>query len=279
MARIVGESGAWKTFVDELRGYGLAIVRPTDIEPLLNQLRAGYQESVDRRRDETAERLREGENKIGRLRAERGLFRVLINWFKIREAKAIIPLLRVKEQRYIEALRRNIERLEELPNTPGMAGAEAELQVIERLKSLRYDHVVFNDVHLQADRFIRFEGHPLQSAQLDHVVLSPAGIFVIETKRWSRDFAASGGFHDPFQQVQRASYLCYALLKERFGKLRVRSIIAFQGHLPSQPSNSYVKVLPVDRLADYISRFKQREIEDAELRAVREFFERHVSPS
>ena len=68
---------------------------------------------------------------------------------------------------------------------------------------------MISDIILHAKRHINFDGTTLQSAQIDHLVLSPSGIFVVETERWSEDFVASGDYHDPFDQVRRAAYLCY----------------------------------------------------------------------
>jgi hypothetical protein len=135
---------------------------------------------------------------------------------------------------------------------------------------------VFNYVRLEATRYIHFNGAALMSAQLDHVVLSPAGVFVVETKRWSRRFVESGDFHDPFQQLSRANYLCFDLLRQRFGKTRVRSIIASSGDLPPAPRDSYIKVLRPDDLARYIASFRIVELPPERLRDTYEFFERRV---
>ena len=116
----------------------------------------------------------------------------------------------------------------------------------------------------------------LQSAQIDHLVLSPAGVFVIETKRWSRHFVEFGQYHDPFDQIQRSGYLCYDRLRTRFGKIRVRSVIACAGKLPSAPQDSQVKVLPVAELVGYILWFRQPELEPDRLLQVRHYLQRFV---
>lgn len=113
---------------------------------------------------------------------------------------------------------------------------------------------------MDSRRFIKFNDVPLQSAQLDHVVLSPAGVFVIETKCWSRQFSESGHYHNPFDQVQRARYLCWDLLKAEYGKLPVRAIILTSGSLPAAPPDSYTKVLHPKDLAGYITWFNKQEL-------------------
>src|SRR5262249_49838295 len=136
--------------------------------------------------------------------------------------------------------------------------------------------VVFNDVRLEATRRIRFDGIGLMSAQLDHVVLTPAGVFVIETKRWSNRFVESGDFHDPFDQVSRANYLCYDLLREIFGKTRVRSIIACAGRLPEAPRDSYIRVVRPESLTNYIMAFRKTELAPELFSQLESFFEYRV---
>ena len=197
--------------------------------------------------------------------------RRLINWFKIQLREAEIDELREAERSYIGRLSSNIGWVERLPGSPELAGARAELAVIEQLRRLPAENTVLNDVQLRATRFIQFNGIPLQSAQIDHLVLSPAGVFAIETKLWSRQFAESGRYHDPFDQIQRAGYLCFDLLREQFGKIHVRQIIACAGSLPPAPEGAHVKVLPIGQLNGYITWFKERALVPGEIVRVQEF--------
>lgn len=197
---------------------------------------------------------------IAALAAERGFFKRIANWFRVRAFKAEIATLHQADSRYSSALDSTIAYVRSLLNSPELAGAQAELAVIDRLRMLPSSAVVFNDVRLEATRHIHFNGAALMSAQIDHVVLTPAGVFVIETKNWGHRFVEAGDFYDPFEQVSRASYLCYDLLRENFGKTRVRSIIASVGRLPNAPADSYVKVVSPERLNGYISGFRNAEL-------------------
>jgi len=277
MATVIGNSGAWREITDELGRRGLDVRQPSDLDPLLTVLRETYQPSVDRKKAEIAQGVASQEKRITDLRSEKGFWRSLANWFRIQGSKMVIAQLYSDERRYIASLSENIRRLDTLRNSGELAGARAELDVIARLARLSAEHTVFNDIRLTADRFIRFNGAPLQSAQIDHLVLSPAGVFVIETKRWSRHFVESGDYHNPFDQIQRSAYLCYDQLRTEFGKIRVRGVIACAGQLPSAPDNSHVKVLSVPQLVGYISWFKQAELAPDLLLQVRQYLERFVT--
>jgi len=227
---------------------------------------------IDAHRAQTMRSVQERETRITTLAVERGFFKRILNWFRIRALKAEIATLHKADSHYSSALDQTIARVRSLLNSTEFAGAEAELAVIDRLRMLPSSTVVFNDVRLQATRYIHFDGTALMSAQIDHVVLTPAGVFVIETKRWSHRFVESGDFYSPFDQVSRASYLCYDLLRERFGNTRVRSIIVCVGSLPEAPRDSYIKVVRPESLNSYISWFRNVELASERFDELRNFF-------
>ncbi len=277
MATVIGESGAWREIAENLRLCGINVRRPNDVEPLLTHLRATYQPSVDQKKLEIAQSVASKENRIAGLHAEKGVWRSFLNWFLIRGCKMAIAQLHSEDRQYVATLSANIRKLDTVRESAELVGARAEFDVIACLARLPDEYTVFSDIQLSAERYIHFNGAPLQSAQIDHLVLTPAGVFVIETKRWSRKFVESGDYHNPFDQTQRAAYLCYDQLRRQFGKIRVRSIIACAGQLPSIPKNSHVKVLAVPELIGYISWFKQPELAPDRLLQVRRYLERFVS--
>ena len=277
MATVIGESGAWRSITEQLRQCGLDVRQPTDIDPLVARLRGTYQPSVERKKSEIAQGVASKESSIAILQAEKGIWRSFVNWFRIQGCKMAIEHLHSEERQYIATLSENIRRVDALRESGELAGARAELDVIERLAHLPAWHTVFNDIRLTADRYIHFNGAPIQSAQIDHLVLCPAGVFVIETKRWSRRFVQSGEYHDPFDQIRRAAYLCYDQLRTEFGKIHVRSVIACVGQLPSVPEDSHVKVLAVPELIGYISWFRQAELATDRLLQVRHDLEGFVA--
>lgn len=277
MATVIGESGAWRTVAAKLRLCGLEVHQFNEIKHLWVRFRAEYQPTVDRKKTEIAQCVATKESQIASFRAEHGVWRSFVNWFRIRRCETAIARLRSAERRYIDTMSANHQRIESLLSSGELAGARAELDVIAQLAQLPTNYTVFNDVRLSADRHIRFNGATLQSAQIDHLVLSPAGVFVIETKRWSTHFAESGRYHDPFDQTQRAAYLCYDQLRRRGGKIRVRSIIACAGRLPSAPQDSRIKVLPVAELVGYISWFRQQDLTPDQLLKVRDYLQRFVA--
>ena len=276
MAAIVGQSGAWEKIAFDLARRGYAISSPRELLPLLTKMEKARPQMINANRAHTMRSVQELTTRIAVLAVEREFFKRLINWFGIRSRRAEIAALYKADSYYSSDLDQAIVHLRLILKSAELAGAEAELAVIDRLRTLPSSVVAFNDVRLKASRYIRFNGIALISAQIDHVVLTPAGVFVIETKRWSQRFVDSGDFHNPFDQVSRANYLCYDLLRGKFGKTRVRSIIACGGNLPDAPRESYIKVVRPESLTSYILWFRDTELTPELLGKIRSFFEYRV---
>jgi len=234
---------------------------------------------------------------INLLQGEKGVIRKIINKSRIRKMKEKIRGLQNnktkllnnvkaaishKENAYkkykgqreqlIENERQNIKAdiliLEQTLRSPEFAGAIAELNLISLLFKLPDNFVVVNNVNLVSEYSIRFDDEWLRTAQIDHVVITPAGIFVIEAKNWSKKFSESGKYYDPYKQVKRSAYLCHKLLERIIKGVAVRSIIAHTGNIPKKTDNSYSKVLLFNEVNGYINWFKENKLSDREIKNI-----------
>jgi bacterioferritin-associated ferredoxin len=154
-----------------------------------------------------------------------------------------------------EQISRELETMKGIIASKEFAGAVAEAAVIHELRSLPVGCSVFNDVRLEAGRYIHFGGNPIMSAQIDTLVITPAGVFVVEVKNWSRKFAQSGEGFSPFEQVERASYLVFDQLRSAGFDVRARSIIATNGSLPRKGDHKVI-VVPIHRIRQCIEKYQ-----------------------
>lgn len=152
----------------------------------------------------------------------------------------------------------SIEIMQKLLSSPKFAGAIAEIDLINLLSALPNNYIVLNDVKLVANEAIRFDNVWRETAQIDSLVISPAGIFVIEVKNWSKGFIENNDFYSPYDQVKWHAYLCY----KQTG-IKTRSIIAHTGNIPAKPNDSYAKVLHVKDINGYILYFRDQVVSDA----------------
>jgi hypothetical protein len=140
------------------------------------------------------------------------------------------------------------------------AGRKGERQVSARLAKLPDDAIVLNDVH------VRSGSH---TAQIDHLVISPRGIFVLESKRWRgriegderaatwRQVRPDGRhvrLHNPVRQSLRHAELLREHLRSRgVGPFDVRALLV--SSIPGTRFSIANRTLPIyepDEAARYI---------------------------
>lgn len=156
-----------------------------------------------------------------------------------------------REEHYRRILTGVLGELRAILQSKEFSGAVAEMAVIGELQRLPPGCFVVNDLRLKSPRYIQFEGKPLMSAQIDTVAITPAGVFVVEVKNWSGEFAESGRGFNPYEQVSRAGYLVYDRLRDAGIQTRVTSIVTAMGRLPER-NGEMVVVKPVRYLRGFI---------------------------
>ena len=153
---------------------------------------------------------------------------------------------------------------------PLIAGAIGENLVAIELKKLPTPYVVFNDFSLDFARPIynKYENDRIFSIQIDHLIVTNAGIFIIETKNWSQKSIERFDLRSPVQQIQRASYALFVVLnskkskgskllrKHHWGgkKIPIRNVVAMINHKPKEKFK-FVTIKKLGELNGYINYF------------------------
>ncbi|QLH48311.1 MAG: NERD domain-containing protein [Bacteroidota bacterium] len=57
---------------------------------------------------------------------------------------------------------------------------------------------------------------------MDHILVSPSGIFLIETKNWSEKSLESLSLRSPVQQIRRTSFVLFKLLNNEMSNYHLR---------------------------------------------------------
>lgn len=150
-------------------------------------------------------------------------------------------------------------------------GSIGEQKVVDALKVLPDDHILINDFSLSFSPSIynRKEKEYIRSIQVDHILVSPSGIFLIETKNWSEESINSTNLRSPIAQVKRYGFVLYSLLNGQLGnsitqlkkhhwgekKIPVRNIVVLVQSKPIEEFQ-YVRILSLNELVGYIQYFK-----------------------
>ena len=169
---------------------------------------------------------------------------------------------------HLNELDRKKRIIDEINNS--IYGALGEQKVVKELEKLPDDHILINDFNCIFQRAIynRRENDYIKSIQIDHILVSPSGVFLIETKNWSQRSVDRMEFYSPVQQVKRTNFVLYKILngelanrrltlkKHNWGKRKIpiRNVIVFIDHKPTEEFQ-HVKILTLNSLLNYVNYF------------------------
>lgn len=150
-------------------------------------------------------------------------------------------------------------------------GALGEQKVASTLKALSDEYYLINDfaVSFSPPIYNRQENDYVKSVQIDHILVGPSGIFLIETKNWSERSLESLSLRSPVQQIKRTSFALFKLINNEISnynlrldrhhwgekKISIRNLIVLTNLKPKEEFQ-YVKILTVNELLGYVSYFK-----------------------
>jgi hypothetical protein len=150
-------------------------------------------------------------------------------------------------------------------------GALGEQKVVKELENLSDEYFLINDFSLSFPTPIynRRENDYIKSIQIDHILVTHSGIFLIETKNWSEKSLNNLSFRSPVQQIRRTSFVLFKILTEGIAnhrlnlsqhhwgnrKIPIRSLIVLTNSKPNEEFQ-YVKILTVNELLGYVTYFK-----------------------
>lgn len=152
-----------------------------------------------------------------------------------------------------------------------LIGAIGEEKAIAELQKLPDSYTVINDFQLEFSPplYNRQEKDHIFSVQVDHLVVGPTGVFLIETKNWSKESIRNLSLFSPVKQIRRASYAIFVMLNSPSSKVRyifshhwgerkipVKNIVLMIGSKPTEEFQ-YVKVLTRERIRGYITYFDE----------------------
>jgi hypothetical protein len=168
----------------------------------------------------------------------------------------------------LELLRQKKIVIDEIKNS--IYGAIGEQKVANMLENLPDEYILINDFicSFQPPLYQRKENDYIKSIQIDHLLVSPSGIFIIETKNWSKQSLNNLNLRSPVQQVERTNFALFKILTDEITKsnlnlinhhwgdrkIPIRNIIIFINNKPFEQFQ-YVKILSLTELLPYIKYF------------------------
>lgn len=153
-------------------------------------------------------------------------------------------------------------------NETFLIGAQGEEAVITALTYLPDKYHVLNDVNLHFQKAIHWRERDeyIKNCQIDHIVVGPTGIFLVETKNWkSSDIELKS---DKLKyQVRRSSMALWYFLKDFYWRNewpKIRNVIVSMNGSPSgRRPDKYIDIVTPYQLCGYITSRKIALSDDA----------------
>ncbi len=104
---------------------------------------------------------------------------------------------------------------------PLVAGAIGEHLVVKEIEKLPNDYILLNDFNMKFSPPIynRNTNDRILSIQIDHLLISKSGIYILETKNWSKKSIESLDLRSPVEQITRTNYALFLIVNDAKIKL------------------------------------------------------------
>jgi hypothetical protein len=171
---------------------------------------------------------------------------------------------------------------------PLVAGAIGETSVVNTLNQLSDDYYLINDFSIKFNPPIynKKKKDRIFSIQIDHLLVCQSGVFILETKNWSKASVENLDLRSPVKQILRTSYALFVLLnsesrtsdikleRHHWGakKIPIRNVIVMINEKPKEEFK-HVKVVSLNNLIGYIQYFDQT-FDSEEVKDIFEYLKR-----
>ncbi len=136
-------------------------------------------------------------------------------------------------------------------------GTKGENKVIDELSKLDDSYHILVGVDIELHNWVTYNGKKnLKSAQMDIVVVCPKGVFMIEVKNWTDEYAQRNkrGL-SPYEQAGRAGLVLWITLQNVFKDIRVTNVLlSIKGNLPYNEDYRLVYVSSLDGINQFLEK-------------------------
>lgn len=139
-------------------------------------------------------------------------------------------------------------------------GAKGENMVVEKLEELDDSYHVLCGVKIILPYRIKYRGvRSLRSAQMDIVVVSTKGVYLVEVKNWSDGFKAKNEKFSPYEQTERAGRVLWVFLQSILKDTRVTNVLlSVQGNFEYNENYRSVFVSSLEEINGFLERQNEK---------------------
>ena len=152
--------------------------------------------------------------------------------------------------------KRLVNKFENNKDNPFHAGAKGENNVIDQLEKLSDSYHVLCGVRLVLPYYVTYNGKKnLRSAQMDVVVISPKGVFLIEVKNWSDNYVQNYDKLNPYEQTDRAGRVLWITLQSVMKNIKVTNVLlSIKGNMQYDGNYKTVFVSSLEKINEFLEK-------------------------
>ena len=176
-------------------------------------------EDIDKVKQDTINQLKEEDERVEILQNK-----IIREKSLVRKFDYTIKTIRFKIKKYSKT--KEIEKFEKNESNTFQAGAHGELDVLNKLSQLSDEYHILCGLNIMLDHWVSYRGKKnLRSAQMDFVVVSTKGVFVIEVKNWSTEYFKNNTHLSPYEQTDREGEVLWIFLKSLLNNIHVTNVL------------------------------------------------------
>jgi hypothetical protein len=121
-------------------------------------------------------------------------------------------IIEKRTKEFIIEVNRTLDFLNEF--NPLFIGVIGELSAVQELSGLPVSYHVINDFKMffNPPVYYKLENDRISSIQADHIVVGPTGVYLVETKNWSRESVKNMDLFSPVKQLKRTGFALFVYL-------------------------------------------------------------------
>ena len=158
-------------------------------------------------------------------------------------------------------------------------GTKGENKVIDKLSKLDDSYHIMCGIDIELPNWVTYNGKKnLKSAQMDIVVVCPKGVFMIEVKNWTDEYAQNNKQDfSPYEQAGRAGLVLWITLKKMINDIRVTNVLlSIRGNLKYNEKYRLVYVSSIDSINQFLEK-RQDTLNEKEVEKIVNELERYVT--
>jgi len=158
-------------------------------------------------------------------------------------------------------------------------GTKGENKVIDELSKLDDSYHIMCSIDIELPNWVTYNGKKnLKSAQMDIVVVCPKGVFMIEVKNWTDEYAQGNKQNfSPYEQAGRAGLVLWITLKKVIKDIRVTNVLlSIRGNLQYNEKYRQVYVSGLDSINRFLEK-RQDSLNEKEVEKIVNKLERYVT--